>query len=165
MLFKSKYHNFHSWNCIWKWFLQMSSFCSDLNMSSRQAYMTESQLLNSLRPMMHIFVSDLPIIDSDNGLLPGWCQAIIWTNTGILLIGPLGTNFSEFLSAINTFSFEKMHLKMSFRKYQPFCLESQHVNTGHPKYYTYIADTILFVVVSTNNENIHTFLLFFSAAK
>ena len=35
------------------------------------------------------------IIGADNGLSPGWCQAIIWTNAGILLIWPLGTNFSE----------------------------------------------------------------------
>ena len=32
---------------------------------------------------------------SDNGLSPGRRQAIIWTNAGILLIWPLGTNFSE----------------------------------------------------------------------
>ena len=32
---------------------------------------------------------------SDNGLSSIWCQAIIWTNVGILLIGPLGTNISE----------------------------------------------------------------------
>ena len=32
-------------------------------------------------------------IGSDNGLLPG--QAIIWASDGILLIGFLGTNFSE----------------------------------------------------------------------
>ena len=37
----------------------------------------------------------LTIIGSDNGLSPGQGQAIIWTNAGILLIGPLGTNFSE----------------------------------------------------------------------
>ena len=43
----------------------------------------------------HICVGNLTIIGSDNGLLPGWRQAIIWTNAGILLIGPLGTNFSE----------------------------------------------------------------------
>ena len=29
------------------------------------------------------------IIGSDNGLSPGWRQAIIWTNWGILLIGPI----------------------------------------------------------------------------
>ena len=44
-----------------------------------------------------ICVSKLTIIGSYNGLLPGRHQAIIWTNAGILLIGPLGTNFSETL--------------------------------------------------------------------
>ena len=45
--------------------------------------------------MTHICVSKLTIIGSDNGLSPGRRQAIIWTNAGILLIWPLGTNFSE----------------------------------------------------------------------
>ena len=45
----------------------------------------------------HICVSKLTIIASDNGLSPGRRQAIIWTNAGILSIGPLGTNFSEIL--------------------------------------------------------------------
>ena len=36
----------------------------------------------------------LTILGSDNGLLPGWRQAIICTNTTILLIWPSGTNFS-----------------------------------------------------------------------
>ena len=45
--------------------------------------------------MMHICISKLTSIGSDNGLSPGRRQAIIWTNAGILLIGPLGTNFSE----------------------------------------------------------------------
>ena len=31
----------------------------------------------------------------DNGLLPVWHQAIIWTNVGLLLIRPFATNFSE----------------------------------------------------------------------
>ena len=61
----------------------------------------------------HICVSKLTIMGSDNGLSPGRRQAIIWTNAGILLIGPLGTNFSEILVGIQTFSFRKMHLKMS----------------------------------------------------
>ena len=61
----------------------------------------------------YIFVSELTIIGSDNGLSPGRRQAIIWTNAGILLIGPLGTNFSEILIEIHIFSFRKMHLKMS----------------------------------------------------
>ena len=46
----------------------------------------------------HICVGNLTIIGSDNGLSPGRRQAIIWTNDGILLIGPLGTNFSEHLN-------------------------------------------------------------------
>ena len=71
----------------------------------------------------HICVSKLIIIGSDNGLSPGRCQAIIRTNAGILLIGPLGTNFSEILSEIHTFSFKKMCLKMSSGKWRPFCLD------------------------------------------
>ena len=69
----------------------------------------------------HICVSEIIIIVSDNGLSPGRCQAIIWTNVGILLIGPLGINFSEILIEINTFSFKKMHLKMSSAKWHLFC--------------------------------------------
>ena len=47
-------------------------------------------------------------------------QAIIWTNAGILSIGPLATNFHEISIKIYTFSFKKMHLKLS-AKWQPFC--------------------------------------------
>ena len=70
----------------------------------------------------HICVSEIIIIGADNGLLPGWRQAIIWTNAGILLIGPLGINFSEILIEINTISFNKMHLKMSPAKWRLFRL-------------------------------------------
>ena len=53
---------------------------------------------------MHICVGNLIIIGSDNGLSPGRRQAIIWSKAGTLLIGPLGTNFSEILIDIDTFS-------------------------------------------------------------
>ena len=69
----------------------------------------------------HICISNLAIIGSDNGLSPGRCQAIIWTNAGILLIGPLGKN-SETSIAIQTFSLKKMHLNMSSVKWLLFCL-------------------------------------------
>ena len=69
-----------------------------------------------------ICVSKLTIIGSGNGLSPGRRQAIIWTNAGILLIGPIGTNFSEILIRIQTFSFKKMQLKMSSAKCHPICL-------------------------------------------
>ena len=72
--------------------------------------------------VMHICVSKPTIIGSDNGLTPGRCQAIIWTNAGILLIRPLGTNFSEILIEIYIFSFKKMHFKISSAKWRPFCL-------------------------------------------
>ena len=70
----------------------------------------------------HICVSNLTIIGPDNGLSPGRRQAIIWTNAGILLIGPWGTNFSEILIGIYTFLFKKIHLEMSSAKWRPFCL-------------------------------------------
>ena len=70
----------------------------------------------------HTCVSKLTIIGSDNGLSPGRHQAITWTNAGILLIGSLGTKFSENLIGIQTFSFKKMHLKISSAKWRPSCL-------------------------------------------
>ena len=72
--------------------------------------------------MTHICVNKLTIIGSDNGLSPDRRQTIVWTNAGLLLIGPLGTNFSEILIEILTFSFKKMCLKVSSAKRQPFCL-------------------------------------------
>ena len=72
--------------------------------------------------MTHICVSDQASIGSDNGLSPGRSQAIIRTNAGILLIRPLGTNFSEFLVEILIFSFRKMHLKISSGKWRIFRL-------------------------------------------
>ena len=72
--------------------------------------------------MTYICVVYLTIIGSDNGLSPSRRQAIIWTNAGILLIRPLGPNFSDILIKIDTFSLKKMHLKMSSAKRRPFCL-------------------------------------------
>ena len=72
--------------------------------------------------MTHICVNNITIIGSDNGLSPDRRQAIIWTIAGLLLIGPLGTNFSEILIKILTFSFRKMRLKVSSAKQRPFCL-------------------------------------------
>ena len=69
----------------------------------------------------HICVSKLTTLGSDNGLSPGRRQAIIWTNAGILWIGPFGTNFSEFSIEFHILSLMKMHLKMSSAKWRPFC--------------------------------------------
>ena len=72
--------------------------------------------------MTHICVSKLTSIGPDSGLLPDGCQAIIWINAGILLIRTLGTNFSDILSEIHLFSFQKMHFKILSAKCRPFCL-------------------------------------------
>ena len=52
-------------------------------------------LLTHLQLVPHICVSKLTTIDSDNGLSPDRRQVINSTNAGLLLIGPLGINFSE----------------------------------------------------------------------
>ena len=87
----------------------------------------------------HICVLNLTIIGQDNGLSPGRRQAIIWTNAGILLIGPLGTNFSEILIEIHTFSFKKMRFKLSSGKWRPFYLGLNVLkvkkNMKHPQGY------------------------------
>ena len=72
--------------------------------------------------VMPICVSKLTIAGWDNGLLPDWCQAIIWTNAGIFLIEPLGTNFSEIFIEIHTFSFQENVFENVVWKWQPFCL-------------------------------------------
>ena len=79
-------------------------------------------LLTHLGRPTHICVGILTIIGSDNGLSPGRRQAIIWTYDGILFIRALGTNFSEMLGKIHSFSFKKMHLKMSSAKWRLFLL-------------------------------------------
>ena len=78
------------------------------------------QRLTHWGQVTHICVGKLVVIGSDNGLSPGQCQAITWTN-GEILIGPLGINFSKISNEIHIFSFKKMQLKMSV-KWHPFCL-------------------------------------------
>ena len=94
----------------------------------------------------HKCVGNPAIIGPDNGLSPGRRQAIIWINAGILLIGPWGTNFSEILIGIHTFSFKKIHLKMSSGKCRPPCLglnvligDQSHL-PGDSLYESYLGD-------------------------
>ena len=76
-----------------------------------------------MKAKWHIYPSvSYSTIGSDNGLSPGRRQAIIWTTEGILSIGPSGTNFGENSIKIHTFSFKKMHLKISSAKWRPCCL-------------------------------------------
>ena len=64
---------------------------------------------------------NLTITGSGNGLSPGRRQASIWTTAKLFIIGPLGTNLRKILIEIHTFSFKKMHLKVS-GKWRPFCV-------------------------------------------
>ena len=78
----------------------------------------------------HICVSKLTIIGSYNGLSPGRRPAIIWTNTGILLIGPSRINFSEILIEMRIFSFienafENIVCKMLVISSRPQCVKTQ----------------------------------------
>ena len=76
------------------------------------------------------------IIGSDNGLLPPQHHIIIWTNAGMLEIRPLRTNFNEISIEMQTFSLNKMLLKMSFGKRRPFCLS---LNVLKRKHVTFMA--------------------------
>ena len=73
---------------------------------------SKQTLLTHWGRVKHIYFSKFSNICSDTGLVPGQCQAIIWTNARIILFVSLGTNFSEIFIKIQIFSFKKMHLKM-----------------------------------------------------
>ena len=90
--------------------------------------------------VMHICVSKLTITGSDNGLSPSRRQAIIWTNAGILLIGTLGTNFSEILIEIHPFSFKKIGLNVSSAKWRPFCLGLNVLSWGTSRTWKHAAN-------------------------
>ena len=66
--------------------------------------------VNSLRPSdayMRQYAE--PSLFQIHGLSLDRRQSITWINAVILLIGTLGTNFSEIFSEIHTFPFKKMH--------------------------------------------------------
>ena len=89
--------------------------------------MAQGKFLTHWGRVTHICISKITIIGSDNGLSPGRRQAIIWTNAEILLITPLGTNFSEIIIRVQTFSFKKMELRMSSAKWRHILARPQWV--------------------------------------
>ena len=91
-------------------------------MTTNREWCVHIYLLTHWGRVTHICVGNLTRIGSDNGLSPGRRQCIFSTNAGILLIGLLGTNISEFFFEILTFSFKKMRLKVSSAKRRPFSL-------------------------------------------
>ena len=88
--------------------------------------------INSMRRWLtHICVSKITITGSDNGLSSCRRQANIETNTGILVAGPLRTNFSEIVIEIHIFSWKKIHFKLSSGNWRPFCLGLNELNHRH----------------------------------
>ena len=127
------------WISISLYSTEITRYCSWFWVNSVPAWIP---MMHSLYPhwgrVTHICVSKLPTIGSHNGLSPGQRQAIIWTNAGILLIGPLWTNFSEILIEIPIFSFKKMRLKESSAKWRPCCLGLNVLNIKKLKLYLFI---------------------------
>ena len=91
---------------------------------------------------MHICVGKLAIIGSDNGLSPRRRQAIIWTNAGILLIEPLGTNFNfnrNWSIFIEEKAFEDIVCEMASILSQPQC-------------YIHMADAVYWLHICLNKN-------------
>ena len=82
----------------------------------------------------HICASKLTIISSDNGLSPGWRQAIVWTKTGILLVRSSRTNLNEILIETHIFSFKECIWK---------CLWEMMANLSRPQYVDVYGDKYL----------------------
>ena len=106
-------HSHYKGTAIWK-----ACLCHDVIM----------ELTHWVR-VTHICVSKLTTIGSYNGLSPGRRRAIIWSNAGILLIRTLGKNFEGISSEIHTFSVKKIHSKMLYAKWRPFCPEGNGLMT------------------------------------
>ena len=103
-------------------FLVIAKMYPKCHLQTADCFGLVSMVLTHWGRVTHICVGELSIMGSDNSLSPGRRQAIIWTNDGISIIGPLGTNFSDILIGIQTFSFDKLHLKTSFAKWRLLCL-------------------------------------------
>ena len=88
--------------------------------------------------VMHICVSKLTSIGSDTGLLPGRCQAIVWTNAGILLIEPWGSTFRGILIESETFPFKKTGWQVLSAKWRPCCLSLNVLKTHSNHRFCYI---------------------------
>ena len=134
-------------NQSWCWWFETPSrslwrHCNEYNMAYKLGHNDTSlgqngetgakwPTLNHWGRATHICVGKLTIIGSDNGLSPFRRQAIMWTNAWMLLIRTLATNFSEILGKIHSFSFKKMHLKMSSAKGRLFILGLKYARAIH----------------------------------
>ena len=72
---------------------------------------TRDPVLTHFSIIPHICDGEMVSIGSGNDLSPVRCKAIARTNTDVLSIGPLATNFDETRMKIPHFLFKKVHLK------------------------------------------------------
>ena len=88
-----------------------------LSFSPRIAY------FNISRRVMYVFIKNKRAINgSYNGMPHVWCQAIIWTSSGLFSIACLKTQLNEILMKIQQPSFKDMHFEMLSAKWQLFVL-------------------------------------------
>ena len=130
-------YGFNTLTCIWWWwecvYFILLSLSNRLSIINHWLGLRNETMVYAVCPIVfhsstdwgrvtQIYVRKLTTIGSDNGLSPGRRQAIIWTNAGILLIDPFGTDYSEILIEIYIFSFKKMHAKLSSGDWRPYFL-------------------------------------------
>ena len=96
-------------------------YIQDLYLTRGNVY-HRTYLITHWGQVTHICVSKLTTAGSDNGLSPDRRLAIIWSNARMLLIKHLETKFSENWIKFHTFSFKKMHVKISSAKSRSCCL-------------------------------------------
>ena len=83
------------------------------------------------------------ILSSNSSLSPLWCQAIIWTNTGLFSIGPMETNVKKLNQNSNHFSqnnkFQNdLVCKMILAQLQ--CAENKNGFNVHQPVWTYMVE-------------------------
>ena len=133
----------------------MHLIVSIMFMCDKHEIQFSSNIIHSVSNLIHwgrvtqICVFNQAIIAPDNGLSPSRHQAIIWTNAGMLLIGPLGLNLSEILIEMHTFSFKKMHSKKSFAKCRPLCLGLNVLNLSVISFHDFFLVELTFFVMNT----------------
>ena len=75
---------------------EQHSLCRPQAVAQRPAQLVLFRIAVPATPAQTVLWSiPITINGSDNGLSSGLCQAILQTNAGILLFGPLGTNSSD----------------------------------------------------------------------
>ena len=96
------------WNnyCLDHWCIYGSTDLSELNHCGLMMKCVREHVINCL----------------GNGVLPVWCQAIPWTNDGLLPIRPLGKDCILIKIFMSSYYFSEYHLRFSSNsKYQNAC--------------------------------------------